>query len=126
VERPPAQKSAGERVRSTGNLNVGIRPASRAMCELSRCRLFRCGHKHGTGQLAVFTGERCVVGVVVSTKKGRWPGVGVFFDQGFLGSAIMVKFCIDGGLSSLRQGRFGSNKVLTVIRKDRRFDFGLR
>ena len=88
--------------------------------------LFRYAHKQGASQFPVFTDERCVAGLVVSTKNGRWPGVGVFFDQGFVGRAITVKFCIGGGLSFVHQGCFGSNKVPTVIRKDSRFEFGLR
>ena len=54
-------------------------------------RLFRCAHKQGAGQFAVFTDERCVVGLVVFTKNGRWPGVGLFFDQGFVGRAIWLQ-----------------------------------
>src|SRR6478735_912864 len=89
-------------------------------------RLFRYTHKQGAGQFAVFTDERCVVGLVVSTKNGRWPGVGAFFDQGLEGGAIPVKLCIGGGFSFVHQGGFGSNKVLTVKREDRRFEFGFR
>ena len=91
-----------------------------------QCRLFRYTHKQGAGQLAVFTDERCVAGLVVSTKKGRCPGVGAFLDQVFVGRAIMVKFGTGGGLSFFGQGGLGSNKVLTVIRKDSRFEFGAR
>ena len=89
-------------------------------------RLFGYSNKYGTGQFAITTDERCVVGLVVLTKNGRWPGVGVFFDQGFVGRASWVKFCTDGGLSIVHQRGFGSNKLLTVIRKDTRVEFGLR
>ena len=92
---------------------------------LSR-RLFRDAHKEGAGQFAVCPDERCVVGLVVMTKNGRWPDVGVFFDQGFVGRAIMVKFCTDRRLSVLHQSGFGSNKVFAVIRKDTRVEFCFR
>ena len=74
-------------------------------------QLFRNPHKQGARQFAVRTHERCVVGLVVLTKNGRWPGVGVFFGQGFVGRALMVKFCTDRRLSicSSRLFRFGQN-----------------
>jgi hypothetical protein len=50
----------------------------------------------------------------------------VFFDQGFVGRAIWVKFCTHGGLSIFHQRGFGSNKLLTVLRKDTRVEFALR
>ena len=43
-------------------------------------RLFRYADKQGAGQFPVFTDERCIVGLVASTKNGRWPAVGAFFD----------------------------------------------
>ena len=88
--------------------------------------LFRYAHEQSAGQFAVFTNERRVIGLVVSTKNGRWAGVGVFFDQGFVGRAIRVKLCIGGGFAFVHQGGFGSDKILTVIRKDTRVEFGLR
>src|SRR4029078_6489006 len=89
-------------------------------------RLFPGAYKQGAGQFAVFTDERCVVGLVVFTKNGRWPGVGLFFDQGFVSRAIWLKFCTYGGLSIVHQSCFRSNKILTVIRQDTRIEFGLR
>src|ERR1700752_502303 len=74
------------------------------LAQLSR-RLLGYTNKYGTGQFAISTDERCVVGLVVLTKNGRWPGVGVFFGQGFVGRVIMVKFCADRRLSCLHQGR---------------------
>ena len=68
-------------------------------------RLFGYTHKQSAGQFAIFTDERCVVSLVVLTKNRGRPGVGVFFGQGFVGRAIMVKFCTDRRLSSLHQGR---------------------
>jgi hypothetical protein len=38
----------------------------------------------------------------------------------------MAKFGTGGGLSFFGQGGLVSNKVLTVIRKDSRFEFGAR
>src|SRR6476660_1844358 len=73
-------------------------------------RLFRYTHKQSAGQLAVFTDERCVVALVVLTKSGRWPSVGLFSDQGFVGCAVTVKLCTDGGFSFVHQGCFGSDK----------------
>jgi hypothetical protein len=95
------------------------------LAQLTR-RLFGYSNKYGAGQFAITTDERCVVGLVVLAKNGRWPGVGVFFDQGFVGRAIMVKFCADRRLSCLHQGRFGPNKIFAVIRKDSRVEFVCR
>ena len=93
--------------------------------QLLRCRrqLLRYPDKQRTIQFAIFTNKRCVVGLVVLTKNSRWPGVGAFFDQGFVSRAARVKFCIGGGLSFVHHGCVGSNKVLTVKRKDSRFEF---
>src|SRR6187549_1555009 len=89
-------------------------------------RLLRDPNEQSAGHLAVCTDEWCVVALVVFTKNGHWPGVGVSFGQRFVGWAIMLKFCVYGGLSIVHQGCFGSNKVLTVIRQDTRIEFGLR
>ena len=40
----------------------------------------RCTHKQSAGQSAVCPDKRCVVGLVVMTKKGHGSDVGVFFD----------------------------------------------
>jgi hypothetical protein len=95
---------------------------------LLRCQrqLLRYANKQRADQFAIFTDKRCVIGLVVLAKDGRWPGEGAFVDQGFVSRAAMVKFGIGGGLPFVHQGRVGSNKVLTVKRKDRRFEFGLR
>jgi hypothetical protein len=39
------------------------------------------------------------------------------FGQRFVGGAVRLKFGIHGGLSIIHQRRFGSDKVLAVIRK---------
>ena len=64
--------------------------------------------------------------LVVFTKEGHRAGVGMFFGQRFVGGAVRRKFGIHGGLSIIHQRRFGSDKVLAVIRKDARLKFGLR
>jgi len=107
------------------------RPSGRPLkCKFSTCyaspNLFGDAHKQSAGQFAVCTDERRVVGLVVSTKNGHWPCEGVFLDQGFISRAIRFKFCIYGGLSIVHQGCFVSDKILTVIRKDTRVEFGLR
>ena len=89
-------------------------------------RLFRHSHEQGAGQFAVCTNEGCVVGFVVLAKKGRRPGIGLFLRQRFVGRTIVVKLCVDGGLSVLRQGSLGSNEVRTIIGKDSRCQFGFR
>src|ERR1700746_4233269 len=97
--RPPTQAQ---------NLSMCTNPIAVSLsriglAQLSR-RLFGYRNKYCTGQFAISTDERCVVGLVVLTKNGRWPGVGVFFGQGFVGRAIMVKFFATRDLSSLLQG----------------------
>ena len=64
--------------------------------------------------------------LVVFTKNGRWPRVGVFFDQGFVGWAIRVKFCIGSGLSIFHQGCFGSTKSFPSSERILASNFGLR
>ena len=73
-------------------------------------------HKQRAGQFAG------VVGVVVSTKNGRGPGVGVFFDQGFVCRAALVKFCTDRGLSGppLSGLEISEVDLNSAVRRDRR------
>ena len=122
-------KNAGAGLRAAGLRAYGSAFAPDSTAPLLRCQrqLLWYRHKQRASQFAVSTDERRVVGFVVFTKEGRWPGVGVFFRQGFVSRATLVKFCIDGGFLFVRhQGRVGSNKVLPVIRKDGRFEFGFR
>ena len=61
--------------------------------------LFRYAHKEGTDHFAIFTDERSVIGLVVSTENCRWPGIGAFCDKGLISCAIMVELRPGSGLS---------------------------
>jgi hypothetical protein len=53
-------------------------------------RLFRHSHEQSAGQVAVCTNHGCIMGVVVLAKKGRWPVIGLFLRQRFVGRTIAV------------------------------------
>ena len=77
-------------------------------------RLFRDADKQRAGQFAVCTNEGCVVGFIGLPHNSRGSGVGLFLRQRFVGRTIVVKLCVDGGLSVLRQGSLGSNEIRTI------------
>ena len=98
--RREKRRAPGLAVRANPNPNAEVIAPDRVngVSGALPVRLFRYTHKQGAGQLAVITDERCVAGLVVLTKKGRWPGVGAFLDQGFVRRTISVKFGIGSRL----------------------------
>src|SRR5262245_58693234 len=93
-------------VRGQAIVPSGNRSGRRSRCDRPRtCRgLFLDAHEQGAGQFAVSSEKRRIVGLVAMPENGRRTDIGVLFDKGFVGSAIVVGVCSQLRFAIVHQG----------------------